>query len=81
LPVIFMSKAFILINVESGSEDKVVKQLKKMGLVEEAYVSYGVYDLVIKIKAETMELLKKTISEIRMVNNVRSTLSLILIDE
>jgi len=76
-----MSKAFILINVESGSEDKVVKQLKKMGLVEEAYVSYGVYDLVIKIKAETMELLKKTISEIRMVNNVRSTLSLILIDE
>ena len=81
MPVIFMSKAFILINVESGSEDKVVKQLKKMGLVEEAYVSYGVYDLVIKIKAETMELLKKTISEIRMVNNVRSTLSLILIDE
>ena len=81
MPEIFMSKAFILINVESGSEDKVVKQLKEMGLVEEAYVSYGVYDLVIKIKAETMELLKKTISEIRMVNNVRSTLSLILIDE
>ena len=76
-----MSKAFVLINVESGSEDKVVKQLKKMGFVEEAYVSYGVYDLVIKIKAETMELLKKTISEIRMVDNVRSTLSLILIDE
>ena len=76
-----MSKAFILINVESGSEDKVVKQLKEMGLVEEAYVSYGVYDLVIKIKAETMELLKKVISEIRMLDNVRSTLSLILLDE
>ena len=81
MPEIFMSKAFILINVESGSEDKVLKQLKEMGLVEEAYVSYGVYDLVIKIKAETMELLKKVISEIRMLDNVRSTLSLILLDE
>ena len=51
----FMPRAFLLLNVETGSEDFVLNQLKKMDFVEEAYVSYGGYDLIIKVKAINMK--------------------------
>jgi DNA-binding Lrp family transcriptional regulator len=76
-----MPRAFVLINVDSGSEDVVLKQLREIGFVEEAYVSYGVYDLIIKVKAEKMEDLKEIVTyKIRTINNVRSTLTLILVE-
>jgi DNA-binding Lrp family transcriptional regulator len=77
-----MPRAFVLINVESGSEDEVLKELKKIEGVEEAYFSYGVYDLITKIKADTMENLKDMVTrKIRALNKVRSTLTLIMMEE
>jgi DNA-binding Lrp family transcriptional regulator len=77
-----MPRAFVLINVESGSEDEVLKILKKMEGVEEAYFSYGVYDLITRIKADTMESLKDMVSrKIRTLSKVRSTLTLIMMEE
>ena len=77
-----MPRAFVLLNVETGSEDNVLKQLKQIGLVEEAYVSYGVYDLIIKVKADTMEELKEVVTyKIRKIDQVRSTLTLIMMEE
>jgi DNA-binding Lrp family transcriptional regulator len=76
-----MPKAYVLINVESGSEDEVLKQLKGIEGVEEAYFSYGVYDLITKIKADTMEKLKEMVTrQIRALNKVRSTLTLIMME-
>jgi DNA-binding Lrp family transcriptional regulator len=76
-----MPRAFVLLNVETGSEDNVLKQLKQIGLVEESYVSYGVYDLIIKVKADTMEELKEAVTnKIRKINQVRSTLTLIMME-
>jgi DNA-binding Lrp family transcriptional regulator len=77
-----MPRAFVLINVESGAEDTVQKQLKKIDAVEEAYVTYGVYDLIIKIKADTMKELKDAVThKIRVLNQVRSTLTFIMMEE
>lgn len=77
-----MPKAFVLINVESGFEDDVVKQLKSVQGVEEAYFSYGVYDIITKVKAETMEQLKDLVTKsVRTLPKVRSTLTLIIMDE
>ena len=77
-----MPRAFVLLNVETSSEDNVLKQLKQIGLVEESYVSYGVYDLIIKVKADTMEELKEAVTyKIRKINQVRSTLTLIMMEE
>jgi DNA-binding Lrp family transcriptional regulator len=77
-----MPKAFVLINVESGSEDEVLKELKGIGGVEEAYFSYGVYDIITKIKAETMEQLKELVTRrVRTLPKVRSTLTLIIMEE
>jgi len=77
-----MPRAFVLFNVESGSEDKVLQELKKIEGIQEAYVSYGVYDLIAKVKADTMEQLKDSIThQVRTIKNVRSTLTLIMMEE
>jgi DNA-binding Lrp family transcriptional regulator len=69
-------------NVESGAEDQVLRELKRTEGVEEAYFSYGLYDIIIRIKADSMEKLKDMVShKVRGVNKVRSTLTLIMIEE
>ena len=77
-----MPRAFVLINVESGSEDKVLNELKTLEGVEEAYFSYGVYDLITKIRADSMDKLKEVVTrKIRTLSKVRSTLTLIMMEE
>ena len=77
-----MPKAFVLINVESGAEQEVVDELKKIDGVEEAYFSYGVYDIITKIKADSMEQLKDMVTrKVRTIGRVRSTLTLIMMEE
>ena len=74
-----MPSAYVLFNVGSGLEDRVLEEVKKVEQVQEAYVSYGVFDLIVKIKADSMEQLKETMTHrLRMIRNVRSTLTLIL---
>ncbi len=77
-----MPQAYVLFNVESGSEDIVLKKLRSLSNVQESYVSYGVYDLIVRIKADTMEELKDSVThKIRTINQVRSTLTLIMMEE
>ena len=77
-----MPHAYVLINVESGGEDDVLLALEKINNVEESYFSYGVYDIIIKVKAESMEKLKEMVtSKIRSLNLVRSTLTLIILKD
>jgi len=77
-----MPCAYVLINVESGGEDEVLTSLKKISNVEESYFSYGVYDVIAKVKAESMEKLKEMVTtKIRSLNQVRSTLTLIMMVE
>ena len=77
-----MPRAFILVNVESGTEDQALKQLKSIEGVAESYVTYGVYDLMMRIVAKTMEELKDIVThKIRTVKQVHSTLTLIMVEE
>jgi DNA-binding Lrp family transcriptional regulator len=77
-----MPKAFVLINVETGSEEEVVAELRKIEGVQEAYFSYGVYDIITKIKADSMEKLKDMVTKkVRTISRVRSTLTLIMMEE
>jgi DNA-binding Lrp family transcriptional regulator len=77
-----MTKAYLLINTESGSEDEVLDDLKKIEGVDGAYVSYGVYDIIAKVEAESMPKLREMVtSRIRGVSKIRSTLTLIIVEE
>ena len=77
-----MPKALVLATVEPSSEDSVLNQLKHIGGVEEAYFSYGAYDVIAKIRSNTAEDLKELITKkIRTLQEIRATLTLLMIDE
>jgi DNA-binding Lrp family transcriptional regulator len=77
-----MPTAFVLINTEIGSETDVNKELKKVEGVEEASAVYGVYDIVARVKADTMDKLKEIVTwRIRRLDKVRSTLTMIVVEE
>ena len=76
-----MPVAFVLINAEIGGEQEVIEALKKIKNVKEAYLVYGVYDIIAKVEAETMDKLKEAITwNIRRLVKVRSTLTMITME-
>lgn len=73
-----MRKAFVLVNSELGAEVELQSELKKIEGIVGVYQVFGVYDLVVEIEAESEERLKGIIfSRIRMLEHVRSTLTLV----
>jgi len=76
-----MATAFVLINTEMGSESEVLDELKKIDAVKESYMTYGVYDVVAKVSADTMEKLKEIVTwKVRKLDKVRATLTMIIIE-
>jgi DNA-binding Lrp family transcriptional regulator len=76
-----LAVAFVLINAEIGSESELVEELRKMPYVKEAYLVYGVYDIIARIEAESMDKLKEIVTwKIRKLNKVRSTLTMIVME-
>ncbi len=72
-----MSKAFVLVNTNLGSEAEVVSELMTIEGIVGVHEVYGVYDLVIEVEAESQQKLKEIIfSRIRTLKHVRSTLTL-----
>lgn len=75
-----MRIALVLINTETGVEETVLEKLKKMKNVKEAFIVYGVYDIIVKVEAKDLEELRDIVStRIRRVEGVRSTVTLIVI--
>ncbi|MCD6323728.1 MAG: Lrp/AsnC ligand binding domain-containing protein [Desulfurococcales archaeon] len=76
-----MPEAIVLINTDIGTEEEVMDILSKTEGVIEAYIVYGVYDIVAKVKANSTEELKEIISsKIRRIPKVRSTLTMIIVE-
>ena len=76
-----MISAVVLVNTDLGSQDKVLESLKQVEGVEEAHALYGVYDLLVKIKAISVDKLKDiTKLRIRQIAGVTSSLTLMIIE-
>jgi DNA-binding Lrp family transcriptional regulator len=76
-----MPIAFLLINVGKGLESEILGALKKIDAVEEAYMIYGVHDVVAKVKANTMGKLKEIVASLRRLDKVGSTITMMAIEE
>ncbi|MDE2589653.1 MAG: Lrp/AsnC ligand binding domain-containing protein [Patescibacteria group bacterium] len=82
-----MPTTYILINSDLGSDMEIIEQIKDI-LNNEAAVKYeiqgvyGVYDIIIKITADSMDRLRSIITnKIRKIDKVYSTLTMMVIEE
>ena len=76
-----MPKAYVLINCDSGAESVVIDSIKSIKNVTSCNTVYGVYDIIIEIKYETMDQLQDLIqNKLRKINKIRTTLTLIPFD-
>jgi DNA-binding Lrp family transcriptional regulator len=77
-----MPLAFVLINTASGSEDKVVRELKKMDGIVEVHTLYGMHDIIAKveIKDKPEKLNEDVVWKIRRINEVQRTATLLVAD-
>ena len=76
-----MAIAFVLINTETGFEQEVLDELRKFDAVKESYLVYGVYDIVAKVGADTMDKLKDSVTwTVRRLDKIRSTITMIIIE-
>jgi DNA-binding Lrp family transcriptional regulator len=71
-----MPMAYVLIGTEEYTS-QLMKSLKKINGVEEAYPLYGVYDIIVKTRADTMDKIKEIHNKIRKLEKVRQTLTMI----
>jgi DNA-binding Lrp family transcriptional regulator len=75
-----MISAVVLLNTDSGTQDKILESLQLVDGVEEAHALYGVYDLLVKIKGTSIEKLKEiTKSQIKPIAGVNSSLTLMIV--
>ena len=57
-------------------------EMKVVPGVNDAYTIYGVYDILLKVEAPTMDRLKEFIStKIRRMKGVKSTLTMLIMEE
>ena len=76
-----MPSAYVLINCDLGSEEEIIKELKKMPCTVEVNGVYGVYDIIARVRSDSMEKLRETITwHVRKIDKVRSTLTMIVIE-
>ena len=76
-----MSMAFMLLDVDLGRSAEVVEELQCIPEVEYIYTVYGVYDIVIKLEAESIQQLKDIVAiKIRSLDYVKSTLTMIVVE-
>tara|TARA_Y100001949_G_scaffold35172_1_gene27959 strand:- start:62 stop:301 length:240 start_codon:yes stop_codon:yes gene_type:complete len=77
-----MATAYVLINCELGFEEAIIRQLTSIDEVKEARGTFGAYDILTKIESPTLEVIRETITwKIRQIKNIRSTLTLMGIEE
>ncbi len=77
-----MHSAFVLMNAELGKENQIVDEIKKIQYVKEVYPVYGVYDVLMVIEADSMEVLRETITtRIRKLEGIKSTLTMIIVKD
>jgi DNA-binding Lrp family transcriptional regulator len=74
-----MPTAYILINYEIGTEDRILNRLKNLPGVIEVSELNGIYDIIVKISLDNLDNIKETIiKHIRTIKTIRSTMTLIV---
>jgi uncharacterized protein with GYD domain len=71
-----MHKGFILLNCDLGSEEYILEELKQMQDINNAYLTFGAYDVIAEIQTDEQDGFEKVIAAIRKLSRVVSTMTL-----
>ena len=77
-----MHRGFVLLNCDLGAEEYILEELQQVDEIKNAYVTFGAYDIIAEIHAETQEEFEKTVSmKVRQLSRVVSTMTLNVIKD
>ena len=82
-----MPTSYVLINSNLGTDVQIIKEVKEL-LASQSDVKleiqgvYGVYDIIVKLSSDNGEKLRSIVTdEIRKIENVQSTLTMLVIEQ
>ncbi len=74
--------AIVLIQTEIGAESTVMEKLYEIPEVSEIYIVYGIYDIIAKVEAESLEKIREVITtRIRKLPEIRTTSTMVIVEE
>ena len=77
-----MTIAYVLVSVDVGNEESVIEKMKKIENVTEYYITYGTYDILVRVEADTLEKIKKTVDmKMRKLDSVKSSVTMIVMEK
>jgi len=72
-----MHTGFVLLNCDLGSEEYILEELNNINGVNQAYITFGAYDVIVEIHAENQSDFDEIVSmKIRRLARVVSTMTL-----
>ena len=72
-----MHKGFVLLNCDLGAEEFILEELNKIPNVSQAYITFGAYDVIAEINADSQDDFDETVSlKIRRLARIVSTMTL-----
>ncbi|MDP8906450.1 MAG: Lrp/AsnC ligand binding domain-containing protein [Thermoproteota archaeon] len=76
-----MPTAYVLLNCDLGAESDIINKIKQVPEVVEVSGVFGVYDIIVRVTSDDMDKLREIITwNIRKIDKVRSTLTMIVIE-
>jgi DNA-binding Lrp family transcriptional regulator len=70
-------KAYVVATVKRGKEHDAAQKIRKIKEVTEVLVTYGLYDIVVRIEAKSLGHLDKIVTDIRQMAEIKQTSTLV----
>ncbi len=76
------ASAYVLMNTELGAERGLAEKMRNIPNAAEVHLVYGIYDILVKLEADSTEKLKETITNhLRSLEKVRTTLTMMVVSQ
>lgn len=70
-------KAYVIATVKRGREHDAAQKIRKTKEVTDVLVTYGLYDIVVRIEAKSLGQLDKIVTDIRQMAEIQQTSTLV----
>ena len=76
-----MTTAYVLLDVEPGFDEEVLRQIRSMDGVMEVYMVFGNYDIIVRIADSSPDKIRGQIEDrIRKIKRIRHTYTMLVMD-